>query len=604
MKNLLCCLIGVFIISSINAQLLYVFDAKSEKALPLVAISSINPKAFALTNDNGETKLAQFKDAQLIEFRLLGYETARYSYEELNTLQFKVGLAKANFNLDEVVVSATRWEQASDKIPSKIIQISQTNNELFQPQTTADLLQSSGKVYVQKSQQGGGSPMIRGFATNRLLYTVDGIRMNSAIFRGGNIQNVINVDAYTLANTEVLFGPGSVIYGSDAIGGVMSFNTLTPEVSNTDSLIVNGQVNTRFSTANQEKTAHAHLTYSYKKWGFVSSVSHWDFDHLQQGKYGPDDYLKTTHVVQRDTNDVVVEQTNSRLQIPSAYSQLNLMQKVRFAPNNNWDINYGVHFSETSPYGRYDRHNRTRNQLPRYAEWKYGPQRWMMNALSIDHKHQNTFYDQLNLRLAQQTFRESRISRDFNDPVRKQRAEKVYAYSANIDFIKKINEAHTFYYGMEAVLNDVQSNGNQTNLETNETSATSSRYPQATWSSYAGYVNYLWEINPMWNIQSGLRWNLFQISADFSSQFIDLPVKKTNLNNQATTGSFGVVYRPTNTWVINTNFGTGFRAPNVDDMGKIFDSEPGAVVIPNPGLNAEYAYNIDGGFTKIIGKKF
>lgn len=73
--------------------------------------------------------------------------------------------------------------------------------------------------------------MIRGFATSRLLYSVDGVRMNTAIFRSGNIQNVISLDPFAMENTEVLFGPGSVIYGSDAIGGVMSFQTLTPQFS-------------------------------------------------------------------------------------------------------------------------------------------------------------------------------------------------------------------------------------------------------------------------------------------------------------------------------------------------------------------------------------
>ncbi len=62
-----------------------------------------------------------------------------------------------------------------------------------------------------------------GLQRSRLLYAVDGIRMNTAIFRGGNIQNVISLDGFAIENTEIVFGPGSLLYGSDAIGGVMSF---------------------------------------------------------------------------------------------------------------------------------------------------------------------------------------------------------------------------------------------------------------------------------------------------------------------------------------------------------------------------------------------
>ena len=108
------------------------------------------------------------------------------------------------------------------------------------PQTTADLLSNSGEVFIQKSQQGGGSPMIRGFATNRVLIAVDEVRMNNAIFRSGNLQNVISIDPFAVENTEVLFGPGSVIYGSDAIGGVMSFTTLAPKFSDSSKVLISG----------------------------------------------------------------------------------------------------------------------------------------------------------------------------------------------------------------------------------------------------------------------------------------------------------------------------------------------------------------------------
>lgn len=110
------------------------------------------------------------------------------------------------FILDDVVISATRWRQTTDNVPSKIISISPEEINLQNPQTAADLLNISGKVFIQKSQQGGGSPMIRGFATNRLLYTVDGVRMNTAIFRGGNLQNVINLDPLATERAEVFSG--------------------------------------------------------------------------------------------------------------------------------------------------------------------------------------------------------------------------------------------------------------------------------------------------------------------------------------------------------------------------------------------------------------
>src|SRR5690606_37695488 len=114
------------------------------------------------------------------------------------------------------------------EIPNRVHPITRREIALQNPQTAADVLESGGYVFVQKSQLAGGSPILRGFATNRVMLVVDGVRMNNAIFRGGNVQNVIALDAHALESAEVLFGPGAVMYGSDAIGGVMDFHTLRP----------------------------------------------------------------------------------------------------------------------------------------------------------------------------------------------------------------------------------------------------------------------------------------------------------------------------------------------------------------------------------------
>jgi hemoglobin/transferrin/lactoferrin receptor protein len=80
------------------------------------------------------------------------------------------------------VISASKFKQEKRDVPQKIVTIAAEAIAFANPQTSADLLENSGNVFIQKSQLGGGSPMIRGFSTNRLLITVDGVRMNNAIF--------------------------------------------------------------------------------------------------------------------------------------------------------------------------------------------------------------------------------------------------------------------------------------------------------------------------------------------------------------------------------------------------------------------------------------
>lgn len=585
------------------SQTVTITDLSTERPIDLATLISRNPKKYVTTNTEGQADISDFKTSENIEIRTLGYKTVNISYADLAELNFQYAMEPFNLNLNEVVVSGTRWKQSSDNVPSKIVAITPRDVALQNPQTAADMLAISGKVYIQKSQQGGGSPVIRGFATNRLLYTVDGVRMNSAIFRGGNVQNVLNVDPFATESTEVLFGPGSVIYGSDAIGGVMSFQTLTPQHSLTDKPLVSGKAVMRYASANKEQTGHFDVNVGWKKWAFVTSISAWDFDNLRQGSHGPEDYLKPYYVQRQDSSDIIITQDDPLLQIPSAYSQMNIMQKVRFSPNKNWDIQYGFHFSETSPYGRYDRHNRTRNGTARYALWDYGPQKWMMNNLSISNTQQTAMYDELSLRLAQQTFEESRIERLLNNIIRTSNSENVEAYSVNLDLKKSTGKNNSVFYGFEYVLNDVTSTGQVTNISTGDESVGPARYPNATWQSIAAYINDEYRASDKLTLQTGLRYNQFIINADFENNqaFYPLPFVSSTTNSGALTGSLGTVYRPAESWVVSANFGTAFRAPNVDDIGKTFDSEPGSVTVPNPNLEAEYAYNVDVGVAKVFG---
>ena len=147
--------------------------------------------------------------------------------------------------------------------------------------------------------------MIRGFATNRLFLSVDGVRMNNAIFRSGNIQNIISIDPFAIQQTEIIAGPGSVIYGSDAIGGVMNFYTKKPKLSTTENLEFNGQAVVRYSSASNEKAIHAEASLGAKQWGYLSSVSYTDFDDLKMGSHGPEDYLRPDYVVTVDGVDEI-----------------------------------------------------------------------------------------------------------------------------------------------------------------------------------------------------------------------------------------------------------------------------------------------------------
>lgn len=513
------------------------------------------------------------------------------------------------YSLQEFVVSGNRWCAEREVQPLKIAALYFEDANAYNPQTAADVLGLTGEVFVQKSQYGGGSPMIRGFSTNRLLYSVDGVRMNTAIFRSGNIQNVISLDPFAIASTEVLFGPGSVSYGSDAIGGVMVFNTLRPKLSSCKSPVVYGSATVRTATASNELTGHLHAGVGWKKWGFVTSISASSFGDLKQGMCGPEEYVRRYVVVPgynvNAVDDRVVANNNIRSQSPSGYSQFNLMQKFRYSPSEVWNLEYAFHISETSEYARYDRHLRMKNGLPRYAEWNYGPQKWMMNHLCVEHTGGNAVYDSLRVNVAWQRFEESRISRDLGKPIRETQTENLDAWSANADFIKSVASNVNLSYGLEYVLNDVVSTGAGKDVLSGASSVVASRYPNALWHSAGVYVQAEWHLLRTLNVAAGLRYNHYLIENDFSTVGYDVPFElKQSSNAGSVSGNVGLNWRPVSGWLFRANYARGFRAPNVDDMGKLFDSVDGCVTVPNPLLKPEYADNVEVGIAKHIGRFF
>lgn len=583
--------IGALSTFTVSAQTIEL-QGRNGEPLEAVTIRCDSLNTTAITDEKGRADITDFKGGKKIVFRYLGYQTAVWSYTDLAKKGFLVRLEAQDVSLADFTVIAGKWRQEQDETPQTTVVLDRKQIETGNPQTSADLLGQSGLVYVQKSQQGGGSPMIRGFAANRVLLQVDGVRMNNAIFRSGNLQNVISIDPLAIQKTEVLFGPGSVVYGSDAIGGVMGFYTLPLKYDSKAEVNLLG----RYSSANDELTQHVDASIGGAKLAYTGSFSTSSFGDLEMGKNGPDDYLRPFSVERRMNRDTVVENEKPRVQLNSGYEQWSFLQKLGYRASSNTELSYSLIYSETSDFDRYDRLIRTENGLPTSAEWYYGPQVWMMNHFKLVHRKKHRFFDDLSLHLAHQRFKESRHFRNFGSTVLHEQFEEVHAASVNLDFQKKLDTRQGFAYGIDALFNDVSSNGSDKDIVTNESGPGPARYPKSQWSSLAGYVTYSRALGTKVNFQSGIRYNQFMVKADFDTTFYPFPFTTVNSQYGALTGSAGFTVRPKENLVIKNNYATGFRAPNIDDLGKVFDSEPGAVVVPNPSLRPEYAYNVDLGF--------
>jgi hemoglobin/transferrin/lactoferrin receptor protein len=304
--------------------------------------------------------------------------------------------------------------------------------------------------------------------------------------------------------------------------------------------------------------------------------------------------------------DKIIQNANPRIQVPSGYDQQNIMQKLLYKPSEKWEIQYGFHRSATTSYPRYDRLIEVNTAgMPVSAVWNYGPQIWQMNQFSVQHLGDKLLYDALTFRIAHQYFEESRIDRNFSGSNRyrlRTQVEKVNALSINID-LKKTLKKGILYYGLESVGNKVSSQATAKNIQTEASILVADRYPQARWNSYAIFGNYQYPVSKKYTAQLGIRYNLFNMEADFSRNlaFFPFAFKTTNIQNGAFSGNAGLVISPDDKTKISLNAATGFRAPNVDDMGKLFDFVSGEVVVPNIDLTAEIAYNGEINVSKLFG---
>ena len=185
--------------------------------------------------------------------------------------------------LEEIVISANKVLERRANIAQQINVISKDYIISQSPLNSADLLQSTGEIFVQKSQQGGGSPVIRGFEASRILLVVDGVRMNNLIYRSGHLQNLITIDPNVLDKVEILNGPGSTVYGSDALGGVIHFRTKNPVLSSDGKINLFGSVSSSFHSVNKGQNLNFALNTGSRRFASFSAVTLTRFGDLKMG---------------------------------------------------------------------------------------------------------------------------------------------------------------------------------------------------------------------------------------------------------------------------------------------------------------------------------
>jgi hemoglobin/transferrin/lactoferrin receptor protein len=491
-----------------------------------------------------------------------------------------VDTSKKQVDLEEVVVSSSNFIEKKRNIAQKIDIISSKTIAQNNAQNTGDLLINTGKVFVQKSQQGGSSPVLRGFEASRVLLVIDGVRMNNAIYRSGHLQNVITTDQNSLSRVEVMYGPSSTVYGSDALGGTIHLITKAPILSGDKKFLTTGTGFTRYSSVNDEKTVHADASIGGKKFAWFQAYNYSDFGDLKMGsnynsKY-PNFGRRSQYIDRVNGIDSVLTNPDDRAQKFSGYKQWDITQKFLFKQNENITHSVNFQLSNTNNVPRYDRLQDTKNfggsigTTLRFAEWYYGPQKRLMGYYQLNVTNAG-FFNEVKANINYQAIEESRQTREYRRYDRfDSQVEKVKVFGATISG-RKIMRNNELAVGADVQLN--------------------------TMNNFGVYAQHTYKFkNTKWVLNDGLRFQVIRLKSNVvDNSFFNLPDTAVVQNNIAVTGNAGIIYTPQKNTILRASLSSGFRTPNIDDLSKVFESSTAAkqVVVPNANLKPEYTYNLD-----------
>ncbi len=604
---------------------LTVLDGESGE--PLIGATVVNltrhpDRSEGQTTDiDGKVPLDAPGHRDMIEISYIGYTTIRPFFYEIRERKGVVRLLPAVEMLGEVVVIG-RKDQAETEIPYVVERIDRRDIEFYNGQTSADILETNAGLYVQRSQMGGGSPIIRGFEANRVLLVLDGVRMNNAIYRGGHLQNSITVDNSILERAEVIYGPGSLMYGSDAIGGVVHYRTRDPKLLFGESqkgYRFDTNASTRFSTANQEKTVHLDLDYGTRSWGSLTSLTYADYGDLTAGANRPEaypDFGKRKFFVYRNENVDEIRSRDEDIQTGTAYSQIDLLQKVKYQPSDRFYMVLNLQYSTSSDVPRYDNLVDTLDSANRlkWAEWYYGPQQRMFGSLKFRMLNSSGIYNKASIILAAQRIDEDRLKRRFRSSHRTFNLEDVQVYSFTADFDKYLGKSqrNTLSYGFDVSYNDVASSAGRMNVKSgNVIYDVLTRYPSggSTMRTAAGYLNYYWKSrDTSFHFNLGGRYTDTEVRLQYDrttdESLIEWPELYYNglvTRNNAMTWAAGINWNSRDNWQLRAITSTAFRSPNLDDLAKIRPKNS-KISVPNLDLKPEFSLNYELSLGKQIGQ--
>jgi len=494
----------------------------------------------------------------IIKASYIGYE----SYQTIlildkEDISLQVFLNTQSGSLPEVqILSASRRNTSSVNLPfaSSVLNLPAQSENI--PRTVPESLNIIPGVFVQKTNHGGGSPFIRGLTGNQTLILIDGIRLNNSTFRYGPNQYLNTIDPFSVNKIEVLRGSGSVQYGSDAIGGVIQIFTKDPGYTPKNSF--KGSVSGRFGSSKMEQSGSTELSYSTSKM-VLSGI-------LGMKNFG----------------DLIGGDTTGR-QSPSGYSQSDASLKFKFKVSRNSELILANQFVQQKDVDVYHK-----VQLENFNINKMGLQGRNLSYLKYSIEEESSIFRRIDFTGSLNATIEERNSQKNGSQSIGLERDKIKTSNLGLEIFSDLSKKWTVNSGLEYYRDKVNSIRNTTNTQSKILTTQRGLYPDNSLYSNTSVYSLHHLALGNFNLEGGLRYNWLHAT------IADKDLGQMKINPGAFVWNSGLNYSIGKNHIY-TSFNTGYRAPNIDDMGTLgivdFRYEiPAYTLKPEKSYNSEIGY--------------
>ncbi len=460
--------------------------------------------------------------------------------------------------LQAVVITATRKNSSTLLTPYSVNISGQNKMENYQYRTTPDVLAGINGVFVQKTNHGGGSPFLRGVTGNQTLILVDGIRLNNSVFRYGPNQYLNTIDAYTINKIEVVKGTGSVQYGTDAIGGVINLITSNPQFS-ADKNYFKAKAIAKYMTGDMEKTLRAEASYSSKKFALLAGIS------------------------KRNFGDIIGGDTTGK-QTPTGYNEWAFDVKAKFLLKENIQLTVANQFLQQQHVPVYHK-----VQLENFAVNEMDPQQRLLTYARVNVQGRSSLVKETEITFSFQQGIEGRNSLKNGSTALRKEKDQTKTTGITTDVLSVISKRWTANSGIEIYTDKVNSTRQDINTQTNAADVKRGLYPDnSKYGNYSLYSLHHFRLGK-WIVDGGLRFNTFKIN------IADSTLGTVKITPSALVTNGALLYSISKQQSVYISFSSGYRAPNVDDMGTLgivdFRYEvPTANLQPEKSQHSEVGY--------------